>query len=245
MNNSPVNKNQLTAAIIGLVLIIASIFAYDLFIFRLKNTQPANNSVATTAPFVKFTFSQPVKSVEKITLKQGDTSVEMARDITGNSVHAKFASTLNKDFNYTITLEGIHSQWFGNTVKSVSYNFTPVYKGYGSFTKEEQKALVDKSNSGQIDDKFLNNQFPLAGDGFYVNVNRFEGEEKLHVEVVILAEVYNPDTDTQATVPDDQAEQYHQKAMQLIRDKGGNPDNYIITYSNPYLNNKYSQIKED
>jgi hypothetical protein len=33
--------------------------------------------------------------------------------------------------------------------------------------------------------------------------------------------------------------------MQLIRDKGGNPDNYIITYSNPYLNNKYSQIKED
>ena len=245
MNNALVSKKQIIALVATLLLLTVSFIAFDILSFRLKSTTPDRLAVATITPYVEFTFSQPIDSVREVTLVTGDSTVELERDINDKTIKTKFEGTLVENAVYNLTLKDVRSKWFDGVIPEVTYTFVPTYRDFNTIPEEQRQELNRPSNSGQINDPFLNNQFPLATDEFYVDVNRYEGEQKLNVEVVILAEVYSPDTGTQAQVSDEKAEELHTKALEFIKKHGGKPENYIISYSNAYLNKKYSDIRQD
>jgi hypothetical protein len=240
-----ITRKQLVSIVLIFIALIGAWLAYDLLVFRLKSTSPDVKSVATVSPFVKFSFSQPIKSVKEVSLTSGEVTRELDKSIDGNVVTASFDTSLVEGQKYTLKITGITSKWFNNVIEQTTITFTPTYQDYDSLSEDQKRSLVSQSNSGQIDDPFLNNKFPIAGDGFYVDASRESGTKDILVEVVILSEVFNYDTNSQVFVTNDKAEEYYKKAMELIKKNKGVPEKYLITYSNPYLNQKYSSAKQD
>lgn len=236
-------RSLLLTVLAGMVIVVGLLLAYDNLVFRLKSTDPRPEQVATTASYVDFNFSQPIKQIGSATITTKENTTTQGTTINGRTVRVQLPNPLTANQVYVIHLKQVQSQWLNNSIADLPYTFTPTYQDFNTLSPDQQKASVDKSNSGQIDDPFLNNYFPLRDpDGNFMIEAVNEGDGKtISVDITFLAEVYSPDTGTKAQLPADQAEALRTKALQMIKDNHGNPDKYLIRYSNDYLNQKYSK----
>lgn len=228
-------------AICFLAIAVAILSFYP---FRILSTTLTNDSVATTTPYIDIHFSQPLASVDEIKLTQNTESRSLTHTINDRTLRVLIYENLKENSSYTLTLNGIKSKWMGAVLSKQTITFVARYLAPNQLPEDQQKELVQRSNSGQVDDTFLNNQFPLAQDGYYIDLYNGGSPDAIYLKLVILKEVYNPDTGMRAQVSNQEAEEYRNKALKLVKEHGGDPKKYKFTYSNDYLEQKYASSSE-
>lgn len=237
-----INKRKIIILTSIILLLIFALFFIDKLIFRQTSTDPDLNNVPTSATSIRIYFSQPIKSVGDVYINSnaiGDYSLEgSVLDISLQG------TTLVEDNEYEITINDITSQWFNQKIDTVTKSFTVKYVDFNEQSTQQKKDQVDKSNSGQINDPFLNNPFPIVDDKnrYMIDIVNTGNTDTVQVSLTFLEEV--PDYDNGGAVSqisDDQAELYRKSAFEKIKQLGGTPDNYIFLYSNRYLSDKYSE----
>lgn len=236
-----IDRSTLTrfAVISGAVLAVILIGAvlYNVLVFRVTSTTPNPNKFPEIAPYIDIYFSKPIKEVEGYTLNDQQSPGTLT--IEDKKLRFTYNSSYIANTDYTLSLKGITST-SGDRMDYI-YAFTALYMNFADVPKEIQQASIDESSSGQIDDPFFNNYFPMQTSDFMIEHPRnLESSEELLV-VTFLKEVYNYDTNTRVTVPDSEAEGLRQKVLDYIKSRGGEPDKYHISYDNEYLENKYSK----
>lgn len=230
-------KQIIITSLVVIILLIGGFFAYDNLVFRLKSTSPDASEVATSASFIDFNFSQPIKSIQKVEFNDKNANYK----IDGKTVRVT-VPRLNSDTDDNITLTGLESKWFNNQINTVSLEFTPYYIPYDQLSKEEQQVSINKSNSGQINDKFLKNQFPVITDNYKMEVSNLGDSKTIVVTITFFDEIPNYDKGGEVSqLSDKKAEKLRTKVFDKIRKLGGTPDKYLIYYSNNYLTDKYSK----
>jgi hypothetical protein len=210
------------AAVIGFIALIAvALLIFNVLIFRVYEYEPDQNNVPTSARIIRVGFTQPIK-------------------LDGRSVIITLTENLTDGRLTTLELKDIDSQWFGASIKTVTTQFTPKYIPYDRLSDEQKRAAVSASDSDQSDDPFLNNSFPLRGEGYSIEASKATAGTQIFVSVTFYKDI--PDYDVSETavgMSDQEAEAARTKALKTIKDKGGSPDKYVIRYSNSYLNQKY------
>lgn len=221
------------------ILTIASIL-YGILHFHVTSTTPNLSRVATSTSEITYTLSQPIESVETVLFSETDItgSVEIQDKRLTIPVEE-----LEKDTEYTITINGLRSKWLNKQTISINSKFTPEYIDFSDLSKEQQKAQIDNSNSGQVDDPFIsNNTFPIFNRKWQIEATVVNSDRIAILTISFFEEV--PDYDNGGKVKqvsNDMAEQYRREAFNEITKRGGDPDNYKIVYkTNRYLNEKYS-----
>lgn len=242
--NTLLTKKNILIAVVVLLTVTVSMVLVDIFPFRLKSTSPQLSEVATSSSDIDFTFSQPVKSVEEVYINSSP--------IYNFSINEKVVKVplldigLVKNKVYSIELKGINSTWFSGVIEKLNYTFTPKYIDFNKLSVDEQRRQIEHSNSGQINDPFLNNVFPIIAKDYQIEVVNTGDGETFYLNITFLAEV--PDYDkggVSKQIPNDLAERYKNEVFDIIRKNKGIPENYIIFYSNKYLNDKYGISSHD
>lgn len=230
-------RKLLVLSIVGIVLLIGGYITYDKLVFRLKSTSPDTSQVATVSVFIKLNFSQPIKSVGKIELDSNPVDFT----IDGSSVKV-ILPDLIEDKLYKLTFSDINSNWFNKKIPNKSISFTPIYKDYESLSDEQKNALISESSSGQINDPFLNNGFPILTDGFKLDVSNLGDGKSIVVNVTFLKEIPDYDNGGRITqLSKSEADKLRDEVYKKIKSLNGSPDKYLIYYSNNYLNAKYNK----
>jgi hypothetical protein len=227
---------QITAVGIGLVVILAALLlAYNFLVFRVTKTNPAPNTFPSFVTYVDFYVSQPVAQVGKVQLNGNNASGNIVYN--GKWLRYTHPSKFLENIESTLVIQGVRSQ-SGNNL-DITYTFTPRYMDFVDVPKDLQKASLDKASSGQNNDPFFNNYFPMIDKD-----NVFEIElvsvENSGLYVTFYDEVFDYDTNQQTQLPNDQAEALRLKVLDYIRSRGGKPENYRIEYANRYLDQKYN-----
>lgn len=233
-------RNFLLVFIVFVTLTLLFVL-YDNLHFRLKDTSPSLKNVATSSVEIRFHFSQPIKSVKSITFNDSDVTSSVLID--NKTVTVPIDISLSKSSTYKIVLKSIDSEWFSNKIDTVERSFTPKYIDFNKLSDEEQKAQIDASNSGQVDDKFVDeNVFPIFNDRWQIEATVIPTDRVTVLQVSFLEEI--PDYDNGGVieqVSDDTADKYEQEIHAEIKKRGGNPNDYSIVYkTNKYLSDKYS-----
>lgn len=234
-------KKTRTIAIIILTLSTLGIVAFILYstlVFRVTGTSPDPEKFPTIAPYIDIYFSKPVDAVTSYTLnKENNGTIS----ISENKIRYSPSSIYDSDETYNLSLKGIRSK--SGDVIDYTYTFTAVYMNFSDIPEDIRKASIEKSSSGQIDDPFFNNYFPMQTPDFQIEYSRngATGADKKSLYITFLREVYNYDTETKYTLPDNEAEALRTKVIEYIKKRGGTPDEYNIYFANEYLNGKYPQ----
>jgi hypothetical protein len=242
MNNSIVTRRNILLTLVIIVIIIVIGIALDNGIFRLKSTNPSLNNIATSSAEISFTFSQPIKSIGSIEI---DGTVIPNTSVKGNTIRIPLATVGIEDgINYSVELTDIHSYWFNATIKNINSVFKARYVEFDKLSNEQQKYQVDNSNSGQVNDPFLDNIFPILKEKYQIEATNVEDGEHVSLYVTFFDEVPDYDNNGAAIqLSNDTAEQYRREVLTTIKDNKGEPDKYQISYSNIYLNTKYGDFK--
>ncbi len=226
---------------IGSLLIILGIVAFTLhiLIFRVTKTIPAMNTFPSFVKYVEVYTSQPIKSVESVTLNNQPALGRI--EINGNWLRYTHPDTFTKDSESTLVFNNVTSMR-GSSI-DITYMFTPRYMDFSDVPSEVKDRSISKSSSGQADDPFFNNYFPIISrensyeiELIYDGVNL--SERTLYV--TFYQEVFDYDTNQQATLPNNEAEEKRLKVLEQIKELGGKPENYKIQYANKYLEQKYN-----
>lgn len=230
-------KKQL---IICLGLITVGLLLYNVLIFRVSGTSPALSEVPSSSRLMKLTFTQPVRSIEGVEIG-GKAITDEDISVDGNTVSIDIPSTsLEKDTLTSVRFSKATSAWFGLTVNDFVRQFTPRYIPFNKLSKEQQAAAVNASNSGQSNDPFLNNSFPIITDDFTIQASKGYTSDVVFVSVTFSKDIPDYDTSNQpAGMTEAEAETLRSAALDTIRKYKGKPENYAISYSNEYLNEKY------
>jgi len=233
-----INKNRRTLVIgaaVCIVVITLLVVLYSIFIFRVTKTTPEAKNFPTTAPYIDIYFSKSVSKSGNMTLN--GVSGQGTIQVLDKKIRITPKEEYQEDVVYTLVLKGITST-SGDTI-NYTYVFTPKYMDFADLPEEIQKANIEQSSSGQNNDPFFNNYFPMIDQD-----NSFEIElvsvENSGLYVTFYDEVFNYDTNQQTQLPNDQAEALRLKVLDYIRSRGGKPENYRIEYANMYLDQKYN-----
>ena len=235
-----ITKKRVLIVLLAIVFIIITFVAVDKLIFRQTNSDPNLSSVATSSVSLQLFFSQPIKSIGKVTIANATID---GSSVEGSSILIPLNSIdLKEDTTYMVTVNSIQSEWFNNKITTLTKSFKAKYVDYNQLSDSQKKKSVDQSNSYQIDDPFLNNYFPIMGPDYTYQIEALNTEDNsIQVTITFFDEVPDYDNGGKITqLPNDIAEKYREEALKKIRDSGGDPDKYVITYSNDYLNQKYS-----
>lgn len=236
-----INKKNIIAVCVVIILAIIAWGAYDNLTFRAKSTSPDMRNMPTSTAYIEVSFSQPIKSIESVSLND-DVVPKDNISLHGKNIKINVDDgILEEDVNYSLKLSGIRSGWFNNSIDNLSYDFVPHYVDYDSLSSDQRSALSNKSSSGQIDDPFLNNSFPIITDDYQIEAKNAGDGKTIYVYVTFLKEI--PDYDNGGTLkqlPNSEADSLRDKALDTIKQNKGNPQKYKIIYSNKYLNDKYS-----
>lgn len=227
--------------ILGVVIIlIVSLLIIDKLVFRLTHTTPALSNIATSSVSIKLSFSQPISSVGGITINNRKIS-DVFLD-QGNIIIPLSSLVLVAETNYQLLVSDIQSAWFNNRIDKLSKTLTVKYIDFNQLSSDERKAQVDNSNSGQIDDPFLTNSFPIIDKDYryQIEATNLGDRKNISLYVTFFDEVPNYDQGGKVNqLSNSVAEEYRKDVFKTIREYKGDPDKYIITYSNLYLNSKY------
>jgi len=244
MMQTYLTRKNFVISLIAIGVLIGIFIAFDNLVFRLKSTDPSLDRVATSSIEITYYFSQPVKSVGSVIFNGNDITSDAVVD--DKTIKVQFGKVLSKNSTYTITLQDIESKWFNNKINSLKSNFTAKYVDFNKLSDSEKKAQIDASNSGQVDDKFINeNVFPILKEHWQISATVIPSDRVTVLEVEFLDEI--PDYDrggVSQQLPNDLADKYRLEVLEEIKKRGGNPDDYKIIYkTNTYLYEKYSQSK--
>lgn len=235
-------KKRIISALVFCFVLLLLFLAYDNLFFRLKGTTPSFEEVATSSVSIQYHFSQPIKSVDSVLLDDREVTSDSI-SINDRTVSVSFDKPLDSDSTYTLSLGGISSEWFGNKINSISNEFTPEYIPYDQLSDAEKKAQVDASNSGQVDDKFIDsNTFPIITENWQIEATVLTDTRSALLTVKFFSEI--PDYDNGGAieqVSNSTADKYREEVLNKIKELGGNPDDYEILYqTNEYLQHKYN-----
>lgn len=235
------NPKQLKVILISMVVIILvtllGFVLYDKLVFRVLKTSPQADVFPTSAPYIDIYLSKPVTSVESYTLN--DTTGNGTFKFEDKRLRFEYNDSFQKGKTYTFALRGITSK-SGDKI-NFTYTFNPEYIEFNKLPEDIKQASIEKSSSGQIDDPFFNNQFPIHGSGFNIDRSSESGTSEKILLVTFLIEVYDYDTNTQTKLSDQEAEAMRTKVFDYIKSLDGKPDEYEIHYSNQYLEEKYNK----
>lgn len=234
----PIRKIILWTSITVLI-VVAAFNTYDRLVFRLTTTSPDLDRVATSSSKIIFRFSQPIKSVETVTIN----NTVVNQTVNGKEITIPLAlGVLSKDEVLDISMKNIESEQFNNKIDQIDRQVIVKYIEFDELSDEQRKISIQESNSGQVDDPFMDNAFPLLDEKyrFQIDANTAGFTDTVNVTITFLDEAPDYDNGGKVTqLPNDTAEEYRKSAFELIRRHKGDPDHYDITYSNDYLNNKY------
>ena len=234
-------RKRLTLSFIVIIVGFVCLIGFDKLTFRYMNSNPALDSVATSSLALRLSFSQPLQSTDQVFI---DNEIVNDTSIDGSTLVVSLENLkLIDGQTYSLKIRHLSSKWFNFKINEINRVFTVEYVEYNQLSDEQKKDQVSRSNSGQISDPFLNNQFPLLDNSLVYQIEANTTNGTINVFITFYDEV--PDYDNgglSIQLPDDKAEEYRKKAIQTIRDNNGDPDKYNITYSNNYLNSKYSSV---
>lgn len=215
-----------------------SFLLFDILRFRLKDTTPSIDRVASSSIEIKYYFSQPIKSVDQVLL---DGDIIYDATIENSTITIPFKKSLVENVKYSIELKSIRSKWFNNRINSISQNFSPQYINFDELSSKEKKMQVDASHSGQVDDPFISdNSFPIFNERWQIDATVIKDTRSVVLGVKFFSEV--PDYDNGGTVKqvsNETAEKYRLEVLSEIKKRGADPESYTIIYSNKYLYEKY------
>lgn len=240
MNNFLYLLSKYRGAIIAFVVaIVVALIVFNVLIFRVSGYEPNQNSVPTSARVLRVSFTQPVKTVDKILLDGTEVGDDQIK-IDGNSVIISLTESLTDGRLTKLELLNISSRWFGFSLKNTVMEFIPKYIPFNRLSDEQKKAAIDASDSNQSDDPFLNNNFPLRGEGYSIEASKGYSDKQIFVGVTFYADIPDYDVSEQAVgLSDSDAEKMRLRVLEMIKKYKGTPEDYIIRYSNEYLNDKY------
>lgn len=235
-------KKIIILSVIVIAVGIASWFTYDFLFLRVISTTPQKNAVATTTPYIRFEFNRDIASIGKTTISGQAT----ASHIEGKSIKIDIPeNTLVAGDPYSISLHDISSK-DGKKITSYNFDFVAKYIDINKQPEEIQKALVSKSNSGQVDsDPFLLLPFPMGTTEdlpFYLSATIDASYTRPLIEVTFIDEIKPYGSATKPQVSNARADELYAQVIQYIKDKGGTPKNYDLYFSNDYLNLKTGVI---
>lgn len=235
-------RNILIAVgVVGSLILIGIL--YEVLHFHVRSTTPSLNRVATATSEITYKLSQPIRSVGKVTFNSADITESI--QIDGNELTLPI-DELEKDRTYTVTISNLQSDWLNNQIITIDSEFTPEYVDFNDLSEDQQKAQVDNSHSGQVDDDFISdNNFPIFNRRWQLEATVVNTDRTVILTVSFFEEV--PDYDNGGAVSqvsNETAEQYRNEVLKEIKDRGGNPEDYTIVYkTNRYLNEKYNTIE--
>ena len=242
LDAASVKRIALRAAV-ALVVLVITFIAYDNLHFHLRSTDPSVSAVPTSASEIRFHFSQPLKEVEEVMI---DDRIVSNYTIEGRVLTIPFDTIPASQFesSHTIKISNVASKWFNFSIKSIERKFEPKYIDFNKLSKEEQEQQVEDSNSGQVNDSFIvETQFPIFNERWQIDLVSDGGSGVSNLHVKFFAEVPNYDKDGVITrVSNETAETYRKEVIEYIEDHDGTPEDYVITYDNPYLNEKYGIV---
>lgn len=219
-----------------LIIGFVSFLIYDALVLRVTGITPAPSQVATVTPFMDINFNHEIKSVSKVSLNEKEIQTSIER----KKIRIPLGD-LRKDVEYTLTLNGIASN-SGKVIQDYRFSFTPKYIPFNQLDDTVQKELIDSSDSGQLDDVFLNNRFPILEGDFIIEAEPNQRLNNVIVTVTFLQEVAIGTNSDAPQVSNEEAEKLRLEAFEIIKSRGGKPEQYIVFYSNDYLNEKYNQL---
>jgi hypothetical protein len=239
-----IRYKRFIAAAVALVIIVLIIL--NVVIFRVTSYSPSLDNMPSAARLIRINFTQPIKSIEGVEVADEKVFPEDIK-IKGNSVYITVPSKGLKDGALTsLRFTKVTSQWFNFSLGKTIQRFTPKYIPFNQLSEDQQQAIVAASNSGQSDDPFLNNNFPIRTDEYSIEATKDSSSTLILVTITFAKDIPNYDVSPQATgVSNEEAERLRDKALATIRQKGGNPDKYSITYTNLYLSEKYTYNLND
>lgn len=235
--------NRKTLIVTGSVIVILSVLAflfYHFFIFHLTKTSPSSREFPSFARYVDFYFSHPIKSVGSVHLNGEQVYGQV--QIKGNWARYSHIESFPVDAISTLKLNEVTST--GGERIDVEFRFTPRYIEFNDLPEDVRRQSIEKASSGQKDDPFFNNYFPMIEDEFQIEYRQNPVTLESVLYVTFLAEVYDYDTGQQIRLPDTEAERLRDTVFAHIRNQGGTPEKYDIHYDNIYLEVKYGEGEE-
>jgi hypothetical protein len=238
MNILAANKRRI---IIGVGVLIIGILIYNIAIFRVFSLSPSPDNMPSSSRLVRIDFTQPVDSIEGVEVA-GSVIDDDQIEIDGRSVRIVLRGEAFEEGKMTsVRFEKATSKWFGLTVSGYLQRFTPKYVPFNKLSDEQQKAAISSSDSAQSNDPFLNNDFPIRTDEYSIDATKDDTSSDISVVITFAKDI--PDYDISPTavgVSNQEAERLRDEALKKIRELGGKPENYSITYTNPYLSEQYT-----
>lgn len=232
------NKRRIIVAV-GLVLV--GIFVYNVAVFRVFGLSPSPDNMPSSSRLIKIDFTQPIDSIEGVEVA-GDIIENDQISIKGRSVSINLRGDSFEEGKMTsIRFEKATSKWLGLTVTGYLQRFTPKYIPFNELSKEQQQAAVASSDSAQSNDPFLNNNFPIRTDDYSIDASKDDTTSDVSVVVTFAKDIPDYDVSPNATgVSNEEAERLRDEVLRKIRELGGTPEKYSITYTNPYLSEQYT-----
>lgn len=222
-------------------LVVIGLLVYNFVFFRVSGVSPSLSNMPSSARLVRMEFTQPIKSVEGVELA-GQPVFDEDIKIEGRSLLITVpVSGFEADTLTSIRFTKVTSEWFGFTISNYLKRFTPTYIPFNELSKEQQTAMITASDSNQSDDPFLNNSFPIWTDDYSIEASKDTDSSDISVVINFSKDIPDYDVSPSATgVTGEEAERLRDAALATIRDKGGDPEKYSITYGNVYLTEKYT-----
>ncbi len=229
--------------IVVLSLLLLGLLIYNVAIFRITGIDPSLSEMPSSARLIRIDFTQPIKSVEGMEIA-GQSVFDESIRIDGRTMYVTVpVSGFDADKLTSIRFKTVTSKWFGLTVSDYLKRFTPRYIEYNELSDEQQAAMIQASDSYQSDDPFLNNKFPIWTDDYSIEASKDTNSSDISVVISFSDDIPDYDVSSSVSGPTgEEAERLRDAALQTIKDKGGDPEKYSITYSNTYLTEKYTKI---
>lgn len=238
MNAIATNKRRI---LIGVGVIIVGLLIYNVAVFRVFSLSPSPDNMPSSTRLIRIDFTQPVDSIEGVEV--ANTLIEDDQiEIKGRSVLISLEGEAFEEGEVTsVRFEKATSKWFGFTISGYLQRFIPKYIPFNELSEEQQQAAIDSSDSAQSNDPFLSNNFPIRTDDYSITATKDDTSADISVVIMFAKDIPDYDVSPNAVgVSNEEAERLRDEALKKIRELGGTPEDYSITYTNPYLSEQYT-----
>ncbi len=224
------NIIRATAVIaVAVLLYIAGSVAYNYFFFYAKSASPRNHTaVASSTPQAVITFNKdldPNQDIYKDITIEPQTRIYSTIAIDKNKLIITF-NALNIDTDYSITFKEIRAT-NGKVIKNFTYAIKTKYVPYNELSTAQQEKSMEGVDKGNIDDPVLS-VIPYSTLNYQITPaynTRDNGSAYLVVKIALR--LTNADRGNEAAA----LEIHKKEALDYLRSKNINPDNYTIEYT--------------
>ena len=206
-------KYIVLAAAVFLFILIVVIIRNSLN-FKLVNTNPSSNSVATVSPFFDINFNKDLSS--KVLVTSSPQSISSYK-VAGKSIDIELNIPLTPNQKYLIKVSDIYSS-SGRYIKPLYFYFTPKSVEGDNLPADQTQALLNQQEqyNQEIEGNALLALLPFNGPNFEYRVSYTVN--------------YSPSGDTPVIDITAATPQLQQTALQWINSQGYNTKKLNIDY---------------